>query len=151
MIKLDLDRIAALINVEAAEIAHALSKIAPVASGSLRDSYTSKGRTEGDTVIGEVTAGPTHKHIVGGRGKNKPMPPVEQIRQWLRSKGESDVSGAYAIARKIGRDGIAPKDILSKVLAKRERIDRALRSIFGEQLGVIARDVFAEAWKQPRT
>ena len=50
-------------------------------------------------------------HVIKGRGKNKKMPPLKIIRDWVVRRG-MPASAAFPVARAIGRRGIPPNDFL---------------------------------------
>lgn len=52
-------------------------------------------------------------NIEEGRAPNSKMPPVEDIRRWMISKGIPAIKGLdFVIARSIGRKGIKPRPFL---------------------------------------
>jgi len=88
----------------------ALHEKTPVASGNLKGSYQMSVFNQGNALVLDITADRSFLNVVDGRGKNLTPPPVDSIREWMRHKG-LDQEYAYAVAKKIGKDGIEPRDL----------------------------------------
>lgn len=91
----------------------------PVASGGLRDSVGSDVTTAGPVVSMDIEANESMGFIERGRKPGKQQPPVSAIRSWCVHRG-IPVEAAYAIARSIGRKGIAPRPILKQLIERNE-------------------------------
>lgn len=75
-----------------------------------------------------------------GRKPNRKQPPTDAIRGWIRSSGlPIPEKAAFAIARNIGRFGIAPSRFLSDAIQKtqvglRRELKRTVRQLIEESI-----------------
>jgi len=92
------------------EVVKAVREVGAVASTDLIESITVSPITIGVTgITGTVSSDKEYAAVVEeGRRPGGRMPPRDRILEWMVYKGlEPTESGAYLIARKIARDGIA--------------------------------------------
>lgn len=73
-----------------------------VASGKTLASLRTSVLGSSAFVVGTLTGGEQWKFIGNGRGPGK-MPPIQNIEQWIASKGLN--LSAWAVGRKIAREG----------------------------------------------
>tara|TARA_R110000851_G_scaffold277858_1_gene430968 strand:+ start:1624 stop:2064 length:441 start_codon:yes stop_codon:yes gene_type:complete len=104
-----------------------LGNQSPVASGSLKNSFSSKVVDLGGSIELEVFGSSVFKFIEFGRKAGK-QPSVSSITEWIKNKGIQPYQGqsvkqaAYLIGRHIGEKGIKPKRYLQDILTKTELV-----------------------------
>jgi hypothetical protein len=81
-------------------------------------------RYRSETGAFEIYMADYAKYVISGRKPNSTPPPVAVILEWMRRKGiVGGIDIAYAISRKIGRDGIVGRDFLKKFVQDIELAD----------------------------
>lgn len=75
-------------------------------------------------------------YVYQGRRPGGRMPPIQAIRDWVQTKRLGDERIAWAIARKIQRDGTPPRDYVTPTQAFAEQrlqtlADDAVRTVTG--------------------
>lgn len=78
----------------------------------------------------EVFAGSEYGAVVElGRKPNSPMPPIQSIKDWIKTKGvetNNINSAAFLIARSIGKKGIKPHPFMEDAARQNEAVVLAL-------------------------
>lgn len=127
-----------------------LTKKKKVASGKTRDSVSYTVSEENGRLVLRVFADEDIAYILGGRGKNKGLPPVEQIEKWIKERGLSTAkvkgktiekkrrSLAFAIGRSMNTKGV------KRGLNLRSFRKKTDQQIF-EQANVSATEVYSGA------
>jgi bacteriophage HK97-gp10 putative tail-component len=109
-----------------------------VASSNLLKSVT-VGSMQASTEMYSVTVGSSSPYasvVEYGRRAGGKQPPTQSIYQWMTQKGlEASMSGAYLIARKIGREGIPAKYVFQKGVTNAEKsLDAPLNALIEKNL-----------------
>jgi len=97
-----------------ADIIAKLKKTNASASGNLIKSLTYKLGEGIEELMVQVEADDYFKYVDEGRRRGE-QPPLAAIKKWVAIKGLPPAS-AYPIAKKIGKFGIKPKNILRDIL-----------------------------------
>jgi hypothetical protein len=138
------------LEVEGIDIAETLRFKAPKASGALKASYLSRTEANGQIITINIHAASHHIFVERGRGKNKRMPPIENIRKWCKQKG-IDVNYAWPIAKKIAEDGIEAKAILDETIARKLPTIKALiTDVYFKQMNFQSRNMMDELFPRKR-
>lgn len=118
-----------------------------VASGKTLASLRTSVLGSSAFVVGTLTGGEQWKFVGNGRGPGK-MPPIQNIEQWIASKGLN--LSAWAVGKKIAREG--SRDFrLGRTNIFADSIGTWQEGAAFEQVGVVGRQVFGDAYVQEVT
>lgn len=106
-----------------AEVINSIKEAGAVASSQLLNSVTiSSMQASTDSAVMTVgSSSPYAAYVEYGRRAGSKPPPMQAIFEWMTMKGmEADHRAAYAIAKKIGKDGIPPKRVFQRGVERAE-------------------------------